>query len=371
MPQFNISKWFWITVKVACSVACICQISASINNQLTREEKVTRTVTKELKDVDFPAAFKVCMKPSFNVPELLKVGYDSGYNYFKGQSRFDCNGTGNHGWAGHTKDGEVFSNVSDVQNRIFQDYHSVINTTLVLKANGDLNLPSSSYQLLKPNFPNNCLTLDISKHLPPGDMVNTLVMAFNSNQFATDIDVIIEDQLTLTDRTIKDDHGSQSIIFESLIKNISKVYWVSFYQNVYEDEDESVCVNYPTDTATDKYVSFNNCDRQYLDKLLAEELLYPAWATPHDLSKATTLSASHWVSASKTIYDYVFGYPGPCVLPCTQTSISATYRGSDKVSDHPTIYFIFNPDVRVTTHALPLFQPIKVLQVGAVCVTKV
>ena len=218
MPQLDVSKWFWITVKVACSVAFICQISASINRQLTREEKVAKTVTKELKDVDFPAAFKVCMKPSFNVPELLKVGYDSGYSYFKGQSKFDCTGTGNHGWAGHTKDGDVFSNVSDVQNRVFQDYHSVINTTLLLKTNGDLDLPSSSYQLLKPNFPNNCLTLDISKHLPPGDMVNTLVMAFNSNQFATDIDVIIEDQLTLTNRSRKVDHGSQSIVFESLIR---------------------------------------------------------------------------------------------------------------------------------------------------------
>ena len=358
MPQLNVSKWFWITVKVACSVAFICQISASINRQLTREKKVAKTVTKELKDVDFPATFKVCMKPSFNVPELLKVGYDSGYSYFKGQSRFDYTGTGNHGWAGHTEDGDVFSNVSDVQNRVFQDYHSVINTTLVFKTNGDLDLPSSSYQLLKPNFPNNCLTLDISKHLPPGDMITKLIMAFNSNQFATDIDVIIKDQLTLTDRSRKVDHGSQSIVFESLIRNISKFYWVSFYQNEYEDEDESVCVNYPTE----KYVSFNDCERQYLDKLLAEETLLPAWATPGDLSKATTLS--RWKSGSKSVYEYVFGYPGPCVQPCTQTSISAAYQSSDKIFDHPTIYFIFNPDVKVTTHALPVFQPIEVLQVG-------
>ena len=70
------------------------------------------------------------MKPSFNVTELSSVGYDYGAYYFTGKSKFDCTGKGNYGWAGHTIDGGVFSNVSDVQERIFQDYHSVINTTI-------------------------------------------------------------------------------------------------------------------------------------------------------------------------------------------------------------------------------------------------
>ena len=72
---------------------------------------------------------------------------------------------GMHGWAGHTEDGGAFSNVTDVQNRIFQDYHSVIvstyiNTNKVLMR----TIPSSSYKLRKPNYPNNCLTLDINKY---------------------------------------------------------------------------------------------------------------------------------------------------------------------------------------------------------------
>ena len=76
MPQFNLSKLFWIIVKVACSVAFIIQISASIYKQLVPEEKVAKTVTKKLKDIDFPSAFKVCMKPSFNMTELSRVGYE-------------------------------------------------------------------------------------------------------------------------------------------------------------------------------------------------------------------------------------------------------------------------------------------------------
>ena len=165
---------------------------------------MAKTSTKKLKDIVFPSAFKICMKPSFNTTELSRVGYEYSYNYFNGRSGFDYTGTGNHGWAGHTRDGGVFSNVTDVQNRIFQDYHSVINTTMYFTSNNPSGvLPSSSYQLLKPNYPNNCVTLDMSKHLSPGEMVYTLYMGFNSDGFATDIDVIIEDQLTLTDRTRK------------------------------------------------------------------------------------------------------------------------------------------------------------------------
>ena len=81
-----------------------------------------------------------------------------------------------------------------------------------------------------------------------------LIMAFNSDGFATDIDVIIEDQLTLTDRTRKKAKRSRPIIYESLIKKLTKEYLVSFCQDIFVDEDKSMCVHYPTDGVA----SFNN-----------------------------------------------------------------------------------------------------------------
>ena len=57
----------------------------------------------------------------------------------------------------------------------------------------------------------------------------------------------------------------------------------------------------------------------------------------------------------------------PCVQPCTQTSVQAEFQYSDKLAKNdPTIYLAFDPHVEVTTHALPTFQPLEVLQVRQV-----
>ena len=131
MSCHHLQQYFWYILKAACFIAFIIQISASIHSQLAPQDTVAKTVRTDLKNVDFPVAFKICMKPSFNSVELEKVGYELPYFYFSGRSKYDKNlltwgSMGIHGWAGHTEEGGVFSNVTDVQNRIFNDYHSAI-----------------------------------------------------------------------------------------------------------------------------------------------------------------------------------------------------------------------------------------------------
>ena len=119
-------------------------------------------------------------------------------------------------------------------------------------------------------------------------------------------------------------------------------------------------MNYPTD----QYESFNDCDVQYLDNLLQNEMLYPAWASPNDLTKATNLSRN--IGFGKSIQGYFVGTTsGPCIQPCTQTSIKAVYQFSDKPfgTNQTTINLNFDPDVKVITHAFAKFQPVEVLQV--------
>ena len=52
-------KCFWIFVKVACSVAFTIQISASVYYQLAPDKRVAETFTTNLKNIEFPVAFKV------------------------------------------------------------------------------------------------------------------------------------------------------------------------------------------------------------------------------------------------------------------------------------------------------------------------
>ena len=355
-----IQNYFWNSLKLACFIAFIIQIGASIKSQVAPQKTVAETVRADLGDIDFPVAFKVCMKPSFNDDELKKVGYDFSYRYFSGQSKYERESGGNkiYGWVGHTVGGGVFSNASDVQNRIFMDYHSAIVRTWIHTNKVRMrNISTKSYKLEKPNYPNNCLTLDIGKSLTPGERVNLLSITFDANQFATDIDIIIEDRLILLDRTNMLSTRNQPINYDNLRQNLSKTFLVTLKQTVFEDKETSFCVNYPTD----KYQSFNDCDNQYLEELLQNGGLYPAWATSQNLNRATNYTKSSGLG--KAIPYFLGTDPGPCVEPCTQTSIQAVYKSAN-MRTNPIVALYFNCVVEVTTHALPKFNPLDVLQVG-------
>ena len=62
-----------------------------------------------LVDVEFPVLFKLCVKPAFNQTELEAAGYENSWGYFKGESMFNSSIIG---WAGHTRDGQIVSDVS-------------------------------------------------------------------------------------------------------------------------------------------------------------------------------------------------------------------------------------------------------------------
>ena len=215
------------------------QISASIYYQISPDYTVAKTSTKNLGDIDFPAAFKVCIKPSFNDTEISVVGYNSSADYFLGKSKYDAI---YYGWAGHTKGGGVFSTVTDVQDRIFQDYHSVIKYTGFVSDRREWGVISkNSYQLTKPNYLNNCLTLEILKHFSLGERLDILMIGFESKSFATDIDIIIEDQLTLVDRTRLYSTRKKPINHNSLNQKLTNQYLVSFEQNTFLDAEKNKC----------------------------------------------------------------------------------------------------------------------------------
>ena len=340
----QILRWFWILVKVACSVACLIQISVSVFYQIYPKKTVAETVPRKLKDIDFPVAFKVCIRPGFNSTELSKVGYDSVFGYFTGRSKFENKaiGKGNYGWAGHTGEKGVFSNASDVQDRIFQNYLSVIKRTGIITPKAPFgSIPSTSYKLAKPNYPNNCLTLDITKLHNPEDKLFGLEIVFETKSFASDVDVIIEDRLTMVGRTVMSSKRKQLIHFGSINTTLIKYYFVSFDQTIYRDKEKTFCVNYPTD----QYTSFNDCDHHHLANLLKKSKLHPAWATPQDLSRATNLTKSGGFFMGLHGTGYFMGrIPAPCVQPCTQTSIKAEFQYSAKLAENdPTIYLVFDP----------------------------
>ena len=94
---------------IGCFVVFVVQMGFLFYNRIHPSQTVSSTKQTQLADVSFPVVFKICIKPAYNMKQLNEAGYNSGWDYFLGCSKH--NGF-LMGWAGHTQDGEVVSNVS-------------------------------------------------------------------------------------------------------------------------------------------------------------------------------------------------------------------------------------------------------------------
>ena len=194
----------WVAIKVACLAALMAHLAIIVYNKENQESTIATTDTTQLDKIAFPAVFYICISPSYNETELRKVGYSSTFDYFTGQSKYNKH---LFGWSGHTKEGQPFSNTSDVQKRIFLDLHSVINHTWlgIVDRNRDQYeehfIPTSSYKVSQPSYPNNCFTLDITKiQKLKGKIVDMVAFSFNLNIFASGVDIRVVDQQKQTKR---------------------------------------------------------------------------------------------------------------------------------------------------------------------------
>ena len=85
------------------------QTTTLIVNMINPKETLIKTQIMDFDKIDFPLIFKVCITPGFNTTELRTLGYRNSLAYLQGRSVFNRSTIG---WAGHTADGQVASNVS-------------------------------------------------------------------------------------------------------------------------------------------------------------------------------------------------------------------------------------------------------------------
>ena len=99
-------------IRVGCFLAFLAQISILIFGMMNPKTTLTGTQKVGFEEIDFPLVFKVCIKPGFNDRELRKFGYRNSFMYLLGMSMFNKS---TFGWAGHTPEGDVVSNISGTQ----------------------------------------------------------------------------------------------------------------------------------------------------------------------------------------------------------------------------------------------------------------
>ena len=96
-------------IRVGCLLAFLTQISILIYDMINPTRTLTATQKVDFADIEFPLVFKVCIKPGYNETELRKLGYRNSLAYLAGMSMFNKS---TFGWAGHSGEGGIVSNVS-------------------------------------------------------------------------------------------------------------------------------------------------------------------------------------------------------------------------------------------------------------------
>ena len=122
------------------------------------------------------------------------------------------------------------------------------------------------------SFPDNCLTLDLTKHIKTGFVPLTLRLQFNmvKNYSAQ---VFIEDRLSSIQRASalsKFTYKSGPPITNT--EQTSKIYLLEAEQEIFDEDDKNIgCKNYPTE----RYTSYNHCDKDFFRKFLAQVFFPP------------------------------------------------------------------------------------------------
>ena len=108
-------KYILYSIQYGCAFAFFIQMCIYLNEQVHPTLAATTLEENKLEDLEFPVIFKLCFQNSFNLEKLVKAGYSSVSNYFKGESRFNSS---LYGWAGHNSNGSVGPGVSGIYQTI-------------------------------------------------------------------------------------------------------------------------------------------------------------------------------------------------------------------------------------------------------------
>ena len=71
-------------MNVTCFALFLMQMGFLINSRLHPDETISSTEQKMLSEISFPAIFRICIKPAFNLTALQEAGYSSSWHYFAG-----------------------------------------------------------------------------------------------------------------------------------------------------------------------------------------------------------------------------------------------------------------------------------------------
>jgi hypothetical protein len=327
-------------VHLACTSALLVQIGSVLWNGYIRPS-VTNTVVeeKELKNMDFPLTFKICITPGFNDSALQEAGYKNANTFFNGQSMYNHS---SHGWAGHTRAGGVQGGVEEVINRVRGHTVGQVIRKLGLKTNSGewINMTISNIHLAMLNYPDNCYTLNLAKIVNLKNDINMLKIYFQ-NVTNRSVTILVEGSSLACDRIINIHRTFSTGDNIKMERGMRKQYVVEMKKTVFVEEDPTKsCRSYPNP----EHASYKDCDHQWMRDHVAARApgLVPIWLA----EDFTNVTAS---------YDQYFNFfqlwkgdqASTCPLPCATVRTEIKEARQDSAST--AVLLLFSQSVQVST----------------------
>merc|ERR1719357_469113 len=150
-----------------------------------------------------------------------------------------------------------------------------------------------------------------------GSHIEMVSLKFNTQSFATDVKIDIEDRLSQVNRRDEFSRmmydGPDVEITDLHHTSFEKTYLISFEQTIHEVN----CTNYPTK----RFQSYEDCDDFYIKKKMAKTGFPINSDIDHDGRKMETKDKEATVALENYIRGRIFN---DCPKPCSRTNVKIT-----------------------------------------------
>ena len=357
-------RWIWtLAPHVFCISVFLVQLFQLLPTYFAPSMTYTEVSNVQLKDIDFPLDFKICVKPLLNKTALQQFGYLSTYHYTVGGSPDNTLiGWAGHNstlWAGHKNNSAATASAEEVVKATRMDVTKHILSGIYISAYGGNSTENlvNTITLDKINWLYECFTLNLS-NVRRTDLngMEGVAIYFNRTE-----DIVLKTSFelrvmgtTLASRREIQEHrlyasGNAMKLSSGAVKRDTvSSFIVKIKKNVFVEEDRTKnCRNYPNHD----FDSYKNCDFQFMKNKVKEIApgmnLMPPWLTD-DLNNVTSKPVKFSSFVSYQLGRLFLGIANSdCPLPCT--TISTEAKITDKFEHvEPGFILQFPQTVEVT-----------------------
>ena len=211
-----------------------------------------------------------------------------------------------------------------------------------------ISIPPSEVKLIKPNFPHNCLSLDLTKNkLIKEQGVKNIYITFHKRS-GFGVEIFLEDKQISCSRTIiytRLTHSGANIGLDDLGNTVIRRYVVKINENIrLEENPQAKCRNYPNKD----YETYNDCDEDFVFKIFQKYFGFlPIWATSNKslvAENANIINFDAFGEGEINYYDLKDGDISNCILPCRSSSLTCAFLTEfASTKNSSTINIAFDP----------------------------